>query len=518
MSKLFISYRREDSDSVAHRIADSLKAHFGRSSVVIDVDNIPLGADFRKHLTGALDQSDVVLAIIGESWLTISENLTGQRRIDAPNDYVRFELKSALDNRVPVIPLLIGQTMMPLEQSLPEEIKELAYRQAAQVDPGKDFHLYMDRIIKQLEDLLAHRKACAPSTAASKNEPVPPAARAHLDELVRSASINPTGYGYVDNRGQAFAKLKIAMGTVEAVKSYLESCLSSDDDDFLERVIPLIIKFSDEPEEQALRKASLIMQTSASSTLRGVLADELAELSVRKGASWEPCLQTEVVEGLKFAAEYDNNDVVRAHAIKAIAKLKRAEGSRFLGSIVSAKKGDRGTLRDWSEAISALASAGDGDAARVLSGLCTDPHTQADVLHNIVFWVNANFRNFEGCATEIKEAFGDGAMRVLNAPEAINNEPHADAAFMILIRCVPDQAVEMIPRLLESHYRALRNAVVRSIREVRQTEQPFLRLLKQNPRLLGSLTTALEEILSDRNSDESLRWHAREGIDRIQRS
>src|SRR5580704_3498908 len=136
MSKLFISYRREDSDIVAHRIADSLKAHFGRSSVVIDVDNIPLGADFRKHLTGALDQSDVVLAIIGESWLTISENLTGQRRIDAPNDYVRFELKSALDNRVPVIPLLIGQTMMPLEQSLPEEIKELAYRQAAQVDPG----------------------------------------------------------------------------------------------------------------------------------------------------------------------------------------------------------------------------------------------------------------------------------------------------------------------------------------------------------------------------------------------
>ncbi|MBS0165236.1 hypothetical protein ACYX34_04395 [Nitrospira sp. CMX1] len=50
MSKILISYRRKDSADVTGRIYDRLVQQFGRESVFVDVDSIPFGVDFRKHL------------------------------------------------------------------------------------------------------------------------------------------------------------------------------------------------------------------------------------------------------------------------------------------------------------------------------------------------------------------------------------------------------------------------------------------------------------------------------------
>lgn len=50
MSKILISYRREDSAHVTGRIYDRLVQQFGRTAVFKDVDSIPLGIDFRTYL------------------------------------------------------------------------------------------------------------------------------------------------------------------------------------------------------------------------------------------------------------------------------------------------------------------------------------------------------------------------------------------------------------------------------------------------------------------------------------
>ena len=50
MRPIFISYRRDDSADVAGRIYDRLKKHLGPDAASIDVDNIPLGGDYRVHL------------------------------------------------------------------------------------------------------------------------------------------------------------------------------------------------------------------------------------------------------------------------------------------------------------------------------------------------------------------------------------------------------------------------------------------------------------------------------------
>ena len=69
MPKTFISYRRNDSAEVTKRLHDRLEIQFGPQSVFMDIDSIPPGVDFRKRLSDAVQQTDVLLAVIGDGWL-----------------------------------------------------------------------------------------------------------------------------------------------------------------------------------------------------------------------------------------------------------------------------------------------------------------------------------------------------------------------------------------------------------------------------------------------------------------
>ena len=70
MTNVFVSYRRRDSRASTGRIADRLRSHFGDSAIFQDIQSIGLGVDFRAALNERLDQCDVLLAIIGDEWLT----------------------------------------------------------------------------------------------------------------------------------------------------------------------------------------------------------------------------------------------------------------------------------------------------------------------------------------------------------------------------------------------------------------------------------------------------------------
>jgi hypothetical protein len=149
MPKIFISYRRDDVAAIAGRILDHLRSNFGRDAVFMDIDTIPLGVDFRNHISQEINQCDVVLAIIGQLW--IDGGLNGKRRIDDPADFVRIELESALARSVPIIPVLIGQATMPSASDLPPSLADLAYRNAIHVDPGLDFQNHIERLIRGIE-------------------------------------------------------------------------------------------------------------------------------------------------------------------------------------------------------------------------------------------------------------------------------------------------------------------------------------------------------------------------------
>src|SRR3954452_7454489 len=106
MPKIFFCYRRDDSNPPAGRIFDHLAVHFGKSELFKNVDSMPLGLDFRRVLSEKVAQCDVLLALIGDAWLTAA-NAKGQRRIDDPADFVRIEIEAALRRNIPVVPVLV---------------------------------------------------------------------------------------------------------------------------------------------------------------------------------------------------------------------------------------------------------------------------------------------------------------------------------------------------------------------------------------------------------------------------
>lgn len=148
MSKVFISYRREDSIAYAGRLHDHLAAHFGADAVFMDIGQIEAGDDFAKVLAEKIAASDVVVALIGPQWLN-ARNDQG-RRLEQADDFVRYELAAALAQGKRLIPVLVGGARMPESKDLPVVIAALARRQAHELD-DKRFQFDLDALIRQIE-------------------------------------------------------------------------------------------------------------------------------------------------------------------------------------------------------------------------------------------------------------------------------------------------------------------------------------------------------------------------------
>jgi hypothetical protein len=171
MPNIFISYRRNDSAELTRRLHERLEHEFESGSAFYDIDSIPPGVDFRNRLIAALEQADVLLAVIGIRWLneTYADGARqGKRRLDYPDDYVRIEIESALSVGVPIIPVLVDGAAMPTEAELPAGLKELAYRNAAEVRSGPHFNQTVDRLIHNVKELITDEQELWNSLKRSK--------------------------------------------------------------------------------------------------------------------------------------------------------------------------------------------------------------------------------------------------------------------------------------------------------------------------------------------------------------
>ncbi len=151
-SRIFISYRRTEADFPAGWLYDNLVAQFGRDQVFKDVDSIEPGEDFAEVIADAVGSCDVLLVLIGDRWLTITDE-DGKRRLDDPNDLIRLEIEAALARNVRVIPILVGRTGMPSAEQLPASLVRLARRQALELSPSR-FKSDMARLLRALDKTL----------------------------------------------------------------------------------------------------------------------------------------------------------------------------------------------------------------------------------------------------------------------------------------------------------------------------------------------------------------------------
>lgn len=151
--RIFISYRREETAYPAGWLYDRLADRYGNGQVFKDVDSIQLGDDFVEAITRAVGSCDVVLVLIGDEWLTITDE-QGRRRLDDPDDFVRLEIQAALTRNVRVIPILVDRATMPRPEELPDSLAKLVRRQALEFSPAR-FEFDTSRLFKVLDGTLA---------------------------------------------------------------------------------------------------------------------------------------------------------------------------------------------------------------------------------------------------------------------------------------------------------------------------------------------------------------------------
>jgi nudix-type nucleoside diphosphatase (YffH/AdpP family) len=154
MPKIAISYRRTDSD-VTGRIFDRLVQRYGRNSIFRDIDDIPFGIDFRKVVNDALQGTDALIAIVGPNWR--GARTFGAARINEANDPVRIEVEAAIQRDIPLIPVLIGGAVMPKPTELPNTLRDFAFRNAANVDSGRNFETDVERLMSSMDRLFRER-------------------------------------------------------------------------------------------------------------------------------------------------------------------------------------------------------------------------------------------------------------------------------------------------------------------------------------------------------------------------
>jgi hypothetical protein len=216
MAKILISYRRSDSAGMTGRIFDRLVLKYGAASVFMDVDNIPFGTDFRTHIKDALLQSDVMLVVVGQRWLGRGEG--GETRMNDESDPVRVEVESALKAGIPLIPLLVDGAQMPKVTELPESLRELAYRNAAIIDSGRDFHAHVERLSRSIDQIIEQKnkaaeaaRAAAETKARESSPPPQPPAAPVAPKLAPAEPPRPNPVAAESPRANAPPALKVAM-------------------------------------------------------------------------------------------------------------------------------------------------------------------------------------------------------------------------------------------------------------------------------------------------------------------
>jgi CHASE2 domain-containing sensor protein len=130
--RVFLSYRRDDTGGYAQQLYQPLAEAFGDDRVFMDTQKRRPGEDFWTLIDTKLRRSDCVLAVIGPDWLGEGEN-----RLLDEKDFVRREIELALATEKRLIPVLVGGTEMPSEETLPASLRPLLRREAFTIHQGE---------------------------------------------------------------------------------------------------------------------------------------------------------------------------------------------------------------------------------------------------------------------------------------------------------------------------------------------------------------------------------------------
>jgi hypothetical protein len=161
-TKIFISYRRDDTADEAQQLQEQLEKIYGQ--VFRDVAAIGVGEKFPKRIVAALKEAGFVIVVIGKRWLNIADE-RGRRRLEDPNDFVRREIKYSLrraesDKLLDIIPVLVQGARMPKAEELPDDLRALAEINAHRI-VSETFADDVEELSKRIKALIGQHSSRA---------------------------------------------------------------------------------------------------------------------------------------------------------------------------------------------------------------------------------------------------------------------------------------------------------------------------------------------------------------------
>jgi tetratricopeptide (TPR) repeat protein len=300
--KIFINYRRDDSIGMAGRLHDRLAQTFGRDRLFMDVDHIPVGADFVAHLNSQVAACEVVLVVIGRNWLRAKDK-AGQRRLHQPDDFVAIEIAAALARDIRVIPVLVDGARMPKESELPDSLKPLARRQAVDVRHSHFGH-DAEALVKRMREALGEEVPVAREREALGDEKAGPG-RWRVRAAIGAAAVAVLlligwgGYAFVQ---RTYTTIEKTVQQREAVKA--------------------------EQERQARAAAEAEDKRKAEETERQRLAKVEQERQARAAAEAEEKRRAEEAERQRLA-KVEQERQARAAEAEAKRRAEQAEQQRL---------------------------------------------------------------------------------------------------------------------------------------------------------------------------------------------
>jgi len=135
-SRIFLSYRRLDSEPEAGRLLTTLQRELPDAEIFMDTTSIAPGSEWPVEIREALGSATLIIVIIGPDWLRAGSDAWGRRPIDRDDDWVRLEIQSALADGKRILPVLIREASMPPSDVLPNAIQALTSRQALEIRAG----------------------------------------------------------------------------------------------------------------------------------------------------------------------------------------------------------------------------------------------------------------------------------------------------------------------------------------------------------------------------------------------
>ncbi len=191
--KVFINYRRSDTAWAARALFERLRREPDlHDRVFIDIEGLRLGTNYVQVIDEHLEGCEVMLALMGPNWLAEIRRREDEGE-DEP-DWVRAELKRALERKIYVVPVTIDGATPPRKKDLPEDLRGVRDHQGLELH-AKFFDEQSSKLVSAVKALLKPEPQRSPAAAVTARSPavVPVAAEQQHPTWVSNTGKDPQG-------------------------------------------------------------------------------------------------------------------------------------------------------------------------------------------------------------------------------------------------------------------------------------------------------------------------------------